>query len=93
MAQHYGIEGLDEAKAYLNEPVLRERLIEISQALLELDETNPKKILGHTDAMKVKSSMTLFLTADPQIEVFRQVLNKYYQGKLDTLTMALLRND
>jgi len=89
-AQFYGIDGIDEARAYLDEPVLRERLIEISQALLEIEETNPVKVLGHTDAMKVKSSITLFLAADPTIEVFRNVLDKFYQGKLDSLTTDIL---
>ena len=89
-AQFYGIDGIAEARAYLDEPVLRERLIEISQALLEIDETNPVKVLGHTDAMKVKSSMTLFLAADPKIDVFNQVLNKFYEGKLDALTTDII---
>jgi len=89
-AQFYGIDGINEARAYLDEPVLRERLIEISQALIEIEETNPVKIFGHTDAMKVKSSMTLFLTADPKIEMFSQVLNKFYEGKLDVLTTDII---
>ena len=89
-AQFYGIDGIDEARAYLDEPALHERLIEISQALLEIEETNPVKVFGHIDAMKVKSSMTLFLAADPKIEVFNQVLNKFYQGKLDALTTDIL---
>ena len=89
-AQIYGIDDIDEARAYLDEPVLRERLIKISQALLKIDETNPVKVLGHTDAMKVKSSMTLFLTADPKIEVFRNVLDKFYEGKLDALTTDII---
>ena len=91
-AQFYGIDGIDEARAYLDEPVLRERLIEISLALLEIEETNPVKVFGHTDAMKVKSSMTLFLTADPNIEAFRQVLDKFYQSNLDSLTTDILNN-
>ena len=89
-AQFYGIDGIDEARAYLDEPVLRERLLEISQALLEIEEINPVKVLGYTDAMKVKSSMTLFLIADPTIEVFKQVLNKFYGDELDALTTNIL---
>ena len=84
------IDGIAEARAYLDEPVLRERLLEISQALFEIEETNPIKVLGHTDAMKVKSSITLFLAADPTVEVFRNVLDKFYQGKPDTLTADML---
>ena len=88
-AQFYGIDDIAEGRAYLDNPVLRERLIEISQALFEIEETNPVKLLGHTDSVKVKSSMTLFLTADQSIEIFCKVLDKFYQGKLDTLTIDI----
>jgi uncharacterized protein (DUF1810 family) len=92
-AQFYGINGIAEAQVYLDEPVLRERLLEISQTLFEIEETNPVKVLGHTDSMKVKSSMTLFTAADPTIEIFRKVLEKFYQGKLDALTTDILEKE
>ena len=64
-AKYYGIENLDEAKAYLKNETLRERLLEISQALLELEDDNIKRIMGSAiDARKLLSSMTLF---HPQI--------------------------
>ena len=60
MAHVYGIAGLDEARAYLSHPILSARLIEISEALLMLKKKNPEDIFGHTDTMKLRSSMTLF---------------------------------
>ena len=93
IAQHYGIDGINEATAYYKEPVLWARLIEISQALLYLSETDPEKILGHTDAMKVKSCITLFLSVEPNNKVLQAVIDKFYMGKLDELTISLLENE
>jgi len=93
IAKHYGIDGINEAIAYSSEPVLWARLIEISQALLALSETNPVKILGHTDAMKVKSCMTLFLSVEPNNEVFQAVIDKFYMGELDGQTIAILEKE
>ena len=89
-AQYYAIRDLDEAQAYLNEPTLRSRLLEISQALLELPGNDPTQVLGWPDDLKLRSSMTLFLHADPTIPVFQQVLDKYYGGIEDERTVALL---
>ena len=93
IAQHYGIDGINEAIAYSKEPVLWARLIKISQALLDISETNPEKIFGHTDAMKVKSCMTLFLSVEPNNEVFKAVIDKFYMGKLDELTISILEKE
>jgi len=92
-AKFYGIDGIDEAKAYFADPILQERLIEITQALLDLDEADPVKILGYTDAMKVKSCMTLFLQIRPENMIFHAVLDKFYDGQLDDETLALLGID
>lgn len=89
-SEYYGIDGYDEAVLYLENETLRERLIEISNALLELDENDPVKILGCIDAKKVSSSMTLFAAVDPDEEVFREVLNKYYNGDRDSRTLDML---
>lgn len=89
-SEYYGIDGYDEAVLYLENETLRERLIEISNALLELDENDPVKILGYIDAKKVSSSMTLFAAVDPDEEVFREVLNKYYNGDRDSRTLDML---
>ena len=96
MAENYGIGSLDEARAYLNDPVLKSRLIEISTALLQHSKCGffrkPKtaeQILGYTDALKVRSCMTLFDLIEPNA-IFAQVLDAYYNGELDNLTLQIL---
>jgi DNA polymerase-3 subunit epsilon len=89
-AEYYGIDGLSEAKAYLADATAGKRLVEISTALCRLDETDPIKIFGDTDAMKVKSCMTLFLQADRGNPIFQKVLDQYYGGQLDANTLSLL---
>ena len=91
MAKAYGIKDLAEARAYLAEPTLRARLIEISEALLAHPENDPLKVMGYPDDLKLRSSMTLFAAADPDCPVFRQVLEKYYNGEPDPLTLELLK--
>lgn len=93
MAEYYGISGLDEAEKYLKNTVLKERLIEISSALLELSTDDPSWVMGYPDDVKLQSSMTLFLAADPKINVFWQVLDKYYKGKKDQKTLKLLEKE
>lgn len=91
MAHTYGIAGLEEAKAYLAHPVLSARLIEISEALLMLDKENPENIFGYVDAMKLRSSMTLFSLVSGDNSVFHKVLQKYYNGEPDGMTLALIK--
>lgn len=89
-SQFYGIENLDEARAFLDDPYLGENLRKISQELLKLETNNAFKVFGHTDARKLKSSMTLFAHADPQDPVFKKVLEKYFGGKEDYNTLKSL---
>ncbi len=90
-AQYYAIENLEEAKAYLADPVLRERLLEISNALLALDSCDPSEVMGYPDDLKLRSSMTLFSLAEPECTVFRDVLDKFYGGREDERTIDLCR--
>jgi uncharacterized protein (DUF1810 family) len=90
MANHYGIASLAEAQAYLRHPVLGPRLIECAQLLLAIDGKGATDIFGSLDAMKLRSSMTLFSRADPQQAVFRQVLDRYFQGSEDPETIRRL---
>ena len=90
-AQYYAIENLEEAKAYLADPVLRERLLEISNALLALDSCDPSEVMGYPDDLKLRSSMTLFSLAEPECTVFLDVLDKFYNGQEDSRTIALCR--
>lgn len=87
---HYSIKNLQEAKDFLADPYLGGNLVEISNALLELPETNPSKIFGWPDDMKLCSCMTLFAIADPEQEVFQKVLDKYYGGERDHRTEYIL---
>lgn len=89
-ADYYGIADADEARAYWLHPVLRERLLEITEALLLLDGLSARQIFGEVDAMKLRSSMTLFWTATGE-GVFRKVLDKYYEGKMCDSTLEMLR--
>ena len=89
-AQYYGIADLAEARAYLANEVLASRLKEISQALLDLPNDNARAVMGsQIDAVKLCSSMTLFSLADPTCEIFKKVLDKYFNGNLDEATVAL----
>lgn len=88
-SQYYAIRDLEEAKAYLNNKVLRERLIEISEALLSVDR-DIRQIMWSPDDLKVRSCMTLFREADPSIDVFEQVIDKFFDGKPDHRTLRLL---
>jgi uncharacterized protein (DUF1810 family) len=90
MAQRYAISGLAEAHAYLAHPVLGPRLVEASQALLELSGRDPVRVLGSTDAMKLRSSMTLFEAAAPDERVFGEVLERYFGGERDDATATHL---
>lgn len=89
MAERYGITSREELDAYVNHPLLRARLLKISHALLALPGSDPVAVLGDIDALKVRSSMTLFeLTGtDP---VFGAVLDKYYAGSRDGLTLGIV---
>jgi uncharacterized protein (DUF1810 family) len=90
MSRRFAISGLDEARAYLAHPVLRPRLIELCDALLIHRERAAADLLGHVDAVKVRSSMTLFLRAEPGEPVFRRVLDAFYDGQPDPRTDELL---
>jgi uncharacterized protein (DUF1810 family) len=90
MAEKYGISSLDEAKAYLAHPVLGPRLIECTGLLNRVKGRSAEQILGSIDALKFRSSMTLFSAAAPGDETFRTALDKYFGGKPDQLTLDRL---
>lgn len=89
-AKYYGISDISEAKEYLNNPILKEHLIEISEELYKLND-DISNILGYPDDLKLKSSMTLFDIADPSIEIFRNIINKFYNGEKDQTTLSILK--
>ena len=89
-AYTYGIDGLEEAKAYLEHPVLSARLIEITEALLTHRGKDIEDIMGDIDALKLRSSMTLFALISEADSVFYQVLEVFYDSKMDEMTLGLL---
>ena len=89
-AQHYAIRSLAEARAYLAHPVLGERLRACAAAVAGLDSPSAEQVLGHVDAMKLRSCMTLFARADPDEPVFAQVIDQWYDGQPDAATDRIL---
>jgi uncharacterized protein (DUF1810 family) len=90
-AQHYGISSLDEARAYLEHPVLGLRLRECTQLVAAIDGRSVDDIFGWPDNLKVRSSMTLFAHATDDNAGFRAVLDKFYAGEDDPATVERLR--
>ncbi|MGE0219997.1 DUF1810 domain-containing protein [Mycolicibacterium sp.] len=88
-AEFYGISGLAEASAYLAHPVLGARLRECAGLLADVEGRSARQVLGYPDDMKVRSSMTLFARAGDDA-VFRTVLDRFYDGREDPATLALL---
>ena len=80
----------EEAEAYMEDPVLSKRLIEISNALLELDSDDPTEVMGYPDDLKLRSSMTLFSMVSDN-PVFQKVLDKFYGGEECSYTREYLR--
>jgi uncharacterized protein (DUF1810 family) len=85
-SKQYAISGLPEAKAYLQHPVLGPRLIECTNLVATTPATDADDIFGEIDALKLRSSMTLFMRAAPDEPLFRQVLDHYFEGLPDPAT-------
>jgi uncharacterized protein (DUF1810 family) len=90
MAQKFAITSLDEAKAYLQHPVLGPRLRECTQLVLNLNGRSAEQIFGYPDHLKFRSCLTLFMTAATENKVFKDALLEYFDGKPDTLTLDIL---
>ena len=89
-SQRYAISSLDEARAYLAHPVLGPRLIECAGIVAATQDRTAEQIFGEIDAMKLRSSATLFLRAAPGEPVFARVLSQYFGGEPDPATDRLL---
>ena len=87
----YGISVVDETKAYLAHPVLSKRLLKTSKALLKHKEKSVYYIFGDTDGLKSKSSMTLFSLAEDGDSVFDKILDCFFIGEMDEVTLMLLK--
>ncbi len=91
MAIRFAISSLDEAKAYLQHPVLGPRLRECSGLVAAIEGHSIDEIFGYPDDLKLHSSMTLFARAAPEDPVFQEVLQKYFHGEPDHQTLKLLK--
>ena len=90
VSRRYAISSLAEAQAYLAHPVLGPRLIESARIVAGLQSRTAQDVFGGIDAMKLRSSMTLFARADPDNPLFRDVLDVYFGGVPDEATDSLL---
>jgi uncharacterized protein (DUF1810 family) len=90
MSVRFAIASLDEAKAYLANPVLGERLRECAQLTLDMEGKTARDIFGAIDEMKFLSSMTLFAQAAPDEDIFRRCIDKYFAGAPDPTTLGKL---
>ncbi len=90
-SKRFAIRGRHEAEAYLAHPILGARLYECAQALLDLEATSAEAILGEVDALKLRSSATLFAAVSPPGSPFHRILERYFGGGHDERTLHLLQ--
>ena len=90
MAQMYAIASLDEARAYLAHPLLGARLRECCEAVMAIEGKTAHQIFGSPDDLKFRSCLTLFARATPDQPLFQDLLEKYYDGEADELTLQKL---
>ncbi|QQT46086.1 Uncharacterized conserved protein [Sphingobacterium multivorum] len=89
----YAISDLAEANSYAAHPVLGKHLVEISEALLQLNVHSAEEIFGYPDNLKLKSCMTLFAKTDNAHTVFAEVLEKYFKGIPDERTLQMIKSE
>jgi len=89
-ARAYALSSREEARAYLDHPVLGPRLRECTALVNAVEGRSADRILGGIDAMKFRSSMTLFAEVAPGEPLFGQALDKYFGGEKDLLTLEKL---
>lgn len=90
-ARFYAIQNPDEAKQFLDDETLSERLISVSKLLLDIKDKTASEIFGSPDNLKLRSSMTLFSLLENTNPVFQQVLDQYFQGAKDEKTIQLMK--
>ena len=93
MAERFAISSLEEARAYLDHPVLGKRLRECTQAVMDVAGRTAHEIFGFPDDMKFRSCMTLFARAADDGGIFQKALKKYFYGEEDPLTAEKLKRD
>ncbi|MEB3882971.1 DUF1810 domain-containing protein [Lyngbya sp. CCY1209] len=91
MSRRYAIQSLEEAEAYLNHPILGDRLLECTATVLGITGRSAHDIFGSPDDLKLRSCATLFEVVSPPDSVFLQLLDRFYDGDRDAKTLQLLR--
>ena len=91
LSQHYAIQSLAEAEAYLQHPVLGRRLVECAEAVLAVEGRSALDIFGSPDNLKLRSCATLFAQVSPPGSVFERLLERYFDARPDERTLRLLR--
>jgi uncharacterized protein (DUF1810 family) len=89
-SRRYAIGSIEEARSYLDHPVLAPRLVECTQAVLSHPDRTAREIMGTPDDAKLRSSMTLFALAADSEPAFQQVLDTFFDGERDPRTMELV---
>lgn len=89
-SHYYAISSVEEAKEYMNHSILKTHMLEICDALLQLNNKDANTIFGFPDNLKLKSSMTLFEAATPQYAAFKEVLEQYFHGERDKKTIDII---
>jgi uncharacterized protein (DUF1810 family) len=92
MSQYYSLSGITEAEAYFRHPVLGARLIEITTALLETRTSDVTQLMGSPDDLKLCSSMTVFSLVRNSDLIFQKVLDKFFGGKKDFITLSIIES-
>lgn len=90
MSRRFAIGSLDEARAYLAHPLLGPRLLECTEAVLQIARRSASQIFGSPDDMKLRSSATLFAHVSPGGSVFQRVIARYFDGAPDAATLRLI---
>jgi uncharacterized protein (DUF1810 family) len=89
-SRRYSVKSVEEAKAYLNHPVLGPRLVECARAVVDVQGRSALEIFGSPDDMKLRSCATLFASVSPQGSVFHEIIDKYFGGQPDERTLRLI---
>jgi len=91
-ARHFAISSLAEAQAYLAHPILGPRLRQCASLVASIEDSSAEDVFGGIDSLKLRSSMTLFAQATPDNKIFLDILEKYFGGESDKMTLQLLQS-
>ena len=92
ISKEYSIKSIEEARAFLDHPYLGKNLKEICKVMLHIESNDASHVMGYPDDLKLCSSMTLFIAADPEEKLFQQVLDKFFNGRKDFRTLDILKS-